>query len=421
MYNKATLDNGLKIITHSMEGMQSVSLGIWIKVGGRYEQGDKKGISHLMEHLLFKGSRDYSCSRIKESIEGVGGSLNGFTSEEFTCYLVKLPAEYLDTGLGVLSDMVLRPSLPEEELVKEKQVIIEEIKMYKDLPQAYVHELLDSLLWPKQPLGMAIAGSVESVTATGRDDLLYFHKNYYIPKNIVISAAGKLVNEKFIAGVKKIFSGSNAQDPREFAQAEVIQDKPQLNLFFKETEQTHLSLGFHSFKRDHQLKHALSLLNIILGANMSSRLFNEIREKRGLAYEIGSGIRVFYDTGAFIIKAGIDNFKVLETIKLILSQLQLIINQPVSDDEFQRAKKFSIGQISLAMEDTLNNMLWIGESTSALDRVDSLEKIKQEINAVSIAEINQAARDVFLENRLNLAIIGPLKDSDNRIFNQLKI
>lgn len=171
MYKKTTLDNGLRIITHRMSRMQSVAVGIWINVGARYETPQNKGISHFLEHLLFKGTKRYSCKKIKESIEGLGGSLNGFTSEELTCYLVKIPANHLGTALDVLSDMVINPSLPSSELEKEKQVILEEIKMYKDLPQSYVYELLDELLWPHQPLGEPIIGTAESVNRTTREDL----------------------------------------------------------------------------------------------------------------------------------------------------------------------------------------------------------------------------------------------------------
>jgi len=201
MYKKTRLKNGLRIIAHRMPNMQSVAVGIWINVGGRYESFANKGTSHFLEHLLFKGSKDYSCRRIKESIEGVGGSLNGFTSEELTCYLIKIPSRYLGLALEVLSDMVINPTLPEVEVEKEKQVILEEIKMYKDLPQIYVHELLDELLWPNQPLGMPVIGRVDSVSKVTRVDLDLFKRKFYTPSNIIVSAAGLLEHNKLIKSV----------------------------------------------------------------------------------------------------------------------------------------------------------------------------------------------------------------------------
>ena len=404
-----------------MPKMQSVALGIWIKVGGRYESKENKGITHFLEHLAFKGSKKYSCRKIKESIEGVGGSLNGFTSEELTCYLVKLPHAYLDLALDILSDMVINPALPKEEVDKERTVIIEEIKMYKDLPQSYVHELLDGLLWPGQSLGMSISGTVESVSRIKREGLSLFKEQYYIPQNIVISAAGLLGHNKFIKRVDNIFSYLKDKSINTFSPAKEAQHKPQLKLFHKDTEQTHLALGFHSFKRNHPLRHALGLLHIILGANMSSRLFHEIREKRGLAYEIGSQVKRFQDTGAFIVHAGIDNHKVGEAIKLILKELEKIKHKLVSIDEFKRAQEFYLGQLMLALEDTLDHMLWIGESTTALDKTYSLADIIKEVNRVKREDVQEASKYTFKEQNLNLALIGPLKDNEQKIYNQLHI
>jgi predicted Zn-dependent peptidase len=420
-YKKTILNNGLRIITHQMPDMQSVAVGIWIKVGGRYETAKYKGIFHFLEHLAFKGTKKYSCRRLKESIEGVGGSLNGFTSEELTCYLVKLPRRYLDIALNILSDMVLNPLLKLQDIEKERTVILEEIKMYKDLPQAYVYELLDELLWPGQPLGMSITGTVESVSQIKREDLTLFKQQYYTPSNIVISAAGSLGHNELKERAKKVFSDSKEQIIQPFLKAKEEQQKPNFKLLDKDTEQTHLALGFHGFKREHPLKHALGLLHIILGANMSSRLFNEVREKRGLAYEIGTQVKRFLDTGAFIVHAGIDNNNAIDAVKLILKELQKIKEKLVSLDEFKRAKEFYLGQLMLALEDTMDHMLWIGESTVALDKTYSLRDIIKEVSRVKRHDIQEVAQYLFQNKRLNLAIIGPLKESEQKIHNQLKI
>jgi len=404
-----------------MSDRQSLSLGIWITVGGRYESEETKGISHFLEHLLFKGSKKYSCRKIKESIEGVGGALNGFTSEELTCYLVKIPSRYLELALDILSDMVLNPTLPNLEVEKEKHVILEEIKMYKDQPQSYVYELLDELLWPAQALGSPIIGTDESVSSIKRQDLGLFKQECYTPANIVISAAGLLGHEKLIKSVTKIFAAKKKQDKNTFLRVKEEQKAPQLKIFNKDTEQTHLAMGFHSLPRDHALKHALGLLHVILGANMSSRLFHELREKRGLAYEIGTGVKRFHDTGAFLVHAGIDNHKVPQTVGLILNELKKAKENLAAIDEFTRAREFYLGQLMLALEDTLDHMLWIGETTATLDKTYSLLDIVKEVNRVKREDIREVARGIFKEDNLNLALIGPLRKSEDKISEQLQI
>jgi len=419
MYKKTELNNGLKIITYNMPNMQSVALGIWIRVGGRYENDQNKGISHFLEHIVFKGSKKYSCRSIKESIEGIGGTLNGFTSEELTCYLVKIPGRYLESALDVLSDMVINPKMPRQDTEKEKTVILEEIKMYKDLPQSYVYELLDELLWPKQPLGAPIIGTVDSVRQINREQLFSFKERFYLPSNIVISAAGTLDNKKLIKGIMKIFKSEKGKGANRFPSATQIQGRTQIKLLYKDTEQTHMALGFHSFEREHPLKHALGLLHIILGANMSSRLFNELREKRGLAYEIGTLVRRFQDAGAFVVHAGIDNHRVIDAVQLILKELKKIKVGLVSKDEFRRAKEFYLGQLMLALEDTLDHMLWIGENTVLLDKTYSLLDIINEVNKIKREDIRKVAQLIFKKDKLNLALIGPLKESAEKINNKL--
>jgi predicted Zn-dependent peptidase len=421
MYKKDKFDNELRIVAHNMPSMQSLALGIWINVGGRYENAGEKGTSHFLEHLVFKGTKKYSCRKIKESIEGVGGSLNGFTSEELTCYLVKIPAEYLELALDVLSDMVLSPSLPMQDIDKERQVILEEIKMYKDLPQSYVYELLDELLWPGQPLGLPITGTFESVSSIQRKDLSAFKQKYYSLPNIVISAAGQLDYQKFKEIAGRNFASLKQEEKNSFSKAFRRQKAAQLKVFHKATEQTHLALGFHSLHREHRLRHALGMLHIILGANMSSRLFNELREKRGLAYEIGTAVKRYHDTGAFIVHAGIDNRKIIESVQLILKELKKTKSELVSEGEFKRAKEFYIGQLKLGLEDTLDHMLWIGESTASENKTHSLSQIIEEVNKVNRQHIQETAGFIFQDSKLNLALIGPVKSEEKSIHNSLSV
>ena len=421
MYKRQKLNNGLRIIARCLKHVQSVSLGIWINIGSRYELAEQKGISHFLEHLLFKGSKKYSCRTIKESIEGVGGSLNGFTSEEHTCYLVKIPHGYTTRVLDILSDMVINPCLAEADIEKEKTVVLEELKMYRDLPQSYCLELLDELLWPAQALGSPVIGTLESVNNISRNVLKAFQANHYTPANIVISAAGLLDDNLLVKKVSAIFSPLANARINIFLKAQEHQDKPQLKIFHKDTEQTHMALGFHALKRDHPLRHAQTILHIILGANMSSRLFNEVREKRGLAYEIGTGLKRYADTGVFLVHAGIDNRKVPDCLKLIFQQLGKTKKFLMTKDEFKRAKEFYLGQLSLALEDTMEYMLWMGESVACLDKVYSLEQIIKEVNQASLEDVRTAARQIFKNEIINLALIGPLGKSEKQIYGKLNL
>jgi predicted Zn-dependent peptidase len=420
MYKKEKLNNGLRIITKRMDRVQSVALGIWINIGSRYEAFAQRGISHFLEHLLFKGSKKYSCRLIKESIEGVGGSLNGFTSEEHTCYLVKIPHAFLVHSLDILSDMVNNPLLNPADIEKEKTVVLEELKMYRDLPQSYVNELLDELLWPNQPLGLPIIGTVETVNRISRQDLRFFQSRHYTPSNIVISAAGRIKHELLAERVSAIFA-SPKSTLNTYTGASQVQNKPQLKVFPKATEQTHMALGFHALKRDHPLRHAQSILHIILGANMSSRLFNEVREKRGLAYEIGTGLKRYHDTGVFLVHAGIDNHKVADCLQLIFKELGKTRKSLVSEDEFKRAKDFYVGQLSLALEDTMEYMLWMGESIACLDKVYSLEQVVKELNQVRRQDCLEVAKQIFKDEIINLALIGPLEKSEKQLYGKLNL
>ncbi len=419
MYQKTILNNGIRLVTSSIQDVRSLALGIWINTGSRNEISEYAGISHYLEHLVFKGTKNYSCQKIKESIEGVGGSFNGFTSEEATCYLIKIPAKYTDLALDILSEMVLSPTLPEEEILKERTVILEEIKMYKDLPQSYVYELLDELLWPQQPLGRSILGTVESVNRINKGDLEGYREQYYNSANIVISAAGLVNHSKLAVLVKKKFGPLEKSSRANFVPALLQQSGPQSRIFHKETEQTHFVVGFHGLHREHKLKYALGILNVILGGNSSSRLFDEIREKRGLAYEIGTGVKRLKDTGAFVVHAGVDNNKVIEVLGLIFKQLSRVKTERVSEAEFKRAKEFFLGQLMLALEDTMDQMLWIGESTLSLDKTFSLQQVIREVNKVKIGEIREVAKLIFRKENLNLSLIGPLKTQEEQIKKEL--
>jgi len=414
MYHESKLSNGQRIISHEMKDRESVGIGIIVGAGGRYEDNRIKGAAHFLEHILFKGSKKYSCEDIKEQIEGVGGSLNAFTTEELTCYYAKFPAKHLDNTFDILSDMILNPLILKDDVRKEGTVIIEEIKMYHDLPQFYVMELLDEMMWPKHPLGKNLAGTVESVSRMTQTDLKAFHRQNYRPGNIVVSACGRLKHDHLTKIVQKKFDKIKSTKRTSFKKADNSQLKPKLHSFRKNTEQMHLALGMLGLNIEHKDKYILMLLNIILGGNMSSRLFNEVREKRGLAYSISSGIKSLKDTGLLLIRAGVDNKKLVEAVNVILSELHKLKNNGVTNGEFIRAKDYYLGQVMLGLEDTLDHMLWIGESTICCNKTRKLQDIIKEVDKIKIGEVKRLAGQIFNEKRYNLAVVGPMVDSQEK-------
>ncbi len=407
-YQLSTLPNGLKVVTVPMRERNSAGVAIWVKTGGRYETPGVLGVSHFLEHMLFKGTKTRTTRGIKEEIEGVGGMLNAFTGEESTCYFAKLPKNYFVTALEVLSDMVNHATLSAEELRKERTVILEELKMYRDLPAHHVHDLMGELLWPNQPLGRPLVGTEETVAKLKRSQIMSYKKRYYHPKNIVVSVSGQVDHDDVVERVKDYFSQSTRHGVSMFRKANSRQSKPRTMMIEKQTEQTHFVIGLHTFSRYHPDRYKLEVLNVILGANMSSRLFEEVREKRGLAYEIKSGLSFYQDTGALSVSAGVESKKTPTAIRVILAELSKMQKRPARDGELKRAKDYYVSQLTMALEDTLDHLLWVGEKALYLGEMPDLEEIKRGIEAVTAADIQKISREIFRTPNLNLTLIGPI-------------
>ncbi|MFH1245886.1 MAG: pitrilysin family protein [Candidatus Omnitrophota bacterium] len=412
MYKKTCLNNGLTILTYYMPNRVSVSLGVWIKVGARYEAQEINGISHFLEHLVFKGTKTKNCEQIKQTIEGAGGTLNGFTSEEVTCYLAKVPAKYIGAAVDVLADLALNAELKCEDIETERRVILEEIRMYNDLPSHLVMELLIKLLWPNQSLGRHIAGEAGSVSSIDRAKLLKFQEEFYSLNNITVVACGNVRHDKFVKQCRTHFASGRSGSANRFTAAYEKQAGLQLSLNVKQTEQTYLALGLHGFFRGHPDYYGLEILHILLGANMSSRLFREVREKRGLAYEIGTSVRCFQDAGAFIVHAGADNQRIKEVLQVVIEQLREIKTHPVEKEELNRAKEYYIGQLRLGLEETAEHMLWLGESFVSLNKVVYPRKVIRAAASVTAQDIMRIAGELFKDTKLNLALIGPLRNKE---------
>jgi predicted Zn-dependent peptidase len=410
MLSRTVLDNGLKVMADPMDHMESVAIGMWIRSGGRYEAKAASGISHILEHLLFKGTKTRDMKAIKQEIEGRGGSFNGFTSEENTCYLVKLLAKDAELGIDILSDMVLNPRLDPAELAKEKDVIAEEINMYKDIPSHYVHEILAEMMWPDQPLGMPLAGTVESVRSITRDEVSAYKDRYYNPKNMLLIATGNVAAGDLSAKASKYLGSARPGDVSGYSKAVISQKRPGLSIHTKETEQTHIALGIHSTDRFHPDKHVLGLLNILLGANMSSRLFHIVRDEMALCYEISSSVRRYEDCGAFVVGAGVDQKKLVRAVEVVLAEIGRMRTDPVGAEELKRAKEYYKGQLLFALEDTMSRMLWLGEKVLAGEEELDPAAILSKVDKVRPEDVVRVAASIFRDEHLNLAVIGPVKN-----------
>ncbi len=412
MYQTTRLDNGLTIATAEMPHMASVSLGIWVGVGGRYEPEPVSGISHFIEHLLFKGTNRRSAREISQSVEGIGGYLNAFTSEENTCFYSKARHDCFDELLDVLADMFLHSTFDPVEIGKERDVIKEELAMYMDQPQQYVHELLNAMVWPNQPLGRSIMGTKKTLDHMTRQHMVSFKNQNYVAGSTLIAAAGRLQHKQVVKAVAKLAKQFVPGSRPAFVPVTTAQTKPGLHLLSKKTEQTQIALGIRTCSRHHENRFPLRVLNTILGENMSSRLFQTVREDQGLAYSIYSGNSFFADTGDLVISAGLDAGNLQKTLRIIVREMKRLKDDLVPAAELQRASDYITGQLDLSLENSENQMMWVGENLLGYGKITSPEMTKKRFAEVKPAAVRAMAREYFRPERLNLALISPLKSAN---------
>ena len=408
-YPMTVLNNSLKIVSHSMKGRDSIAVGVGLKVGGRNESKRISGMSHFIEHLVFKGTKKRTAKKIKEEVEGRGGVLNGYTSEDTTFFFIKITKKHFDYALEILADMVQNPLFSMHDIERERTVILEEIKMYMDMPMHYAYDLINSLLWPNQPLGRFVAGNFNSVSRIRHRDLKKYHQYYYMPSNILVSACGDICHDDVVASVRKHFIHKNISHGRSCVSAHSSQKKPRFLFCERKIEQSNIVIGMHAVSRTNAKRYLISLLHIMLGANMSSRLYDEVREKRGLAYEIRTNTSFYEDTGSFTIAAGVENKKVEKTLSVILKELTKLTKSGIRKNELDRAKEYFINQFSFALEDTLDHMLWLGDKALYFKAIPTIEMIKKKIASVTPDDILSVARHIFKNNNLSLVVIGPLE------------
>lgn len=401
------LANGLRVVTASIPQVESVAMGVWIGVGGRHESQALSGTSHFIEHLLFKGTYRRSARAISQAIEGRGGYLNACTQEESTCFYARVASEHAAIALDVLMDMYLHPRFDPTELNKERGVIIEEIMMCRDQPPQVVEEMLSLLLWPDHPLGRSLAGTPEGIARVSRTAIRAFKAAHYVPANTVVVFAGKVAHAECVDRVAR-YTGSLAPGRRATARpvrATLRQERVALQT--RKIEQTHLAFGLRLFGRTDERRYPLKILNVVLGENMSSRLFQTIREKHGLAYSIHSTYQLFAETGALVIAAGLDRKRTPRAVELILREILRLKATPVGARELVRAKDYAIGQIRLGLESTANQSFWLGENYTAFDRLISPEEMIQRLSGVEAEAIQRVAVDILRESRSSLALLVP--------------
>lgn len=408
MYQKTTLDNGLRVITATMPHTQAVSLNLFIGVGSRYETKAEAGISHFIEHLLFKGTAKRPTAReISEAIERVGGILNGGTDKELTVYWCKVAQPHLSLALDVLADMLLHSRFDPEDIERERRVIVEEINMSKDSPPQQVAMLIDELLWPNHPLGRDIAGNKQSVAGITRDMMLDYLAAQYLPNNTVITIAGNIRHQEMVAAVNQALGNWTNQRTRSEYVAYKEQAAQRLHVETRDTEQAHLCLALPGLSLLHPKRFTLGLLNVILGEGMSSRLFTEIRDRLGLAYSIHSYTEHYLDSGSVTIYAGVETKNLSTAIKAILEQLSQL-KETVPESELSKAKELSKGRLLLRMEDSRNVAGWMGGQEILTGRILNIDQVVSIIDAITAEELKQLARELIVASQLRLAVVGPV-------------
>ncbi len=403
-----------------MPGMRSASISLFFTVGSRYESNSIAGISHFIEHMLFKGTQNYPSARhISEAIEGVGGLFNASTGKELTNYTARVPGEHLPAVLDVLADMVRHPLFDPLEIEKERSVIIEELSSTRDDPQEWVSLLIDEAIWPKLPLGRDDAGYVETVAKIQRRQMLDYLDEFYRPNSLIISVAGNINPAKVSGAVECLFGEWQPHERRSWTECKPPMDASPVILVERETEQVNLCLGTLGITYSSPDYYTLTLINAILGDGMSSRLFQTVREEQGLAYDIGSYFNSYAETGNFVVSAGVDPSQVEPAIQAIMRELTRICETPVPVDELDRIKSYVRGSIVLGLEGTHQVASWLGGQESLRGKIFDINEIIAKVEAVTTSDIQRVAQTCFAPHWRRLALIGPCEPRQAELFGKL--
>ncbi len=418
MFKKTILKNGVRLITSSQKNTQAVTVLVLVGTGSKYETKEINGVSHFLEHMMFKGTKKRPTPiSIAETLDKVGGSYNAFTGEDYTGYYAKVAAQHFDLALDWVSDIFLNSTLPKKEIEKEKGVIVEEINMNYDHPMSYVQVLWNRLLYGDQPAGWDILGPKENVLGMTRDELLDYRKKQYKAGNIVVSIAGNFSQKEAIEMVKEYFLKSPQGQWIKKSKVIEEQDKPSLILDYRKTDQTHLVLGVRGYNLFHPERYAQELLATVLGGMMSSRLFVEVREKLGAAYYVKTDVDENPDTGFLATRVGVDNTKVKQVIKAILKEYKKISQRRISESELQKSKDYLKGKMALALESSDAQASFYSIQELLEGHILTQEEICDNLDKVKTEDILRVSRDIFQSKNLNLALVGPFRNK--RTFKEL--
>ena len=410
IFHKKTLKNGLRLITIPLKDAKTVSILILVKTGSIYEKKEENGISHFLEHMIFKGTKKRPHTLdISKELDQIGAKFNAFTGKEYMGFYTVVNSRHLDIGLDVLSDMFLNSKIETVEIEREKGVIIEEIKMIYDVPMRYIEDLWEELLFGDQPAGWGIAGMKENIQKITRDMIKKHYLSHFLAKNTVVIMAGDF-NEGIVSKkIEKYLKGIKTGEPMKIPVLKDGQTKPKILLHSRKTDQSHFVLGVRAYSFFHPDKYPLALLSVILGGNMSSRLFTRIRERRGLAYYVNTSVESYNDRGYLATAAGVDHKKLEEAIKIILREYRLI-SENISFEELSKAKEFLKGRMTIELEGPDDFASFVGGEEISTGEILTPESKCDKINKVTLKDVKRVARDIFQNKNLNLAVIGPHKD-----------
>jgi predicted Zn-dependent peptidase len=405
MVTREVLETGLRLITESMPHVRSVSIGVWLTRGSRHESSAQSGIAHFVEHMLFKGTATRTAEDIAQAIDSIGGQLDAFTAKEYASYYIKVLDEHLPTAVNLLSDIVMRPRFEADDLDKEKKVILEEIKMVEDTPDDLVHELFTQHFWEGHALGRPILGSKETVESFTTDILRDYFRSAYVAPNLIVSAAGNIDH----AQVRDLVNGAfgtlpNTREPFDDTVPRVV---PQVLVRSKELEQSHVCLGTNSYPQNHPDRYVSYIMNTVLGGSMSSRLFQNVREKRGLAYAVFSGLSAYRDAGNITIYAGCANEAVPEVVDLCVEELRGLKQSPVPGTELRRAKDHLKGSLMLSLENTASRMSHLARQEIYFERHFGLDETLAGVERVTADDVARVASDLFANGSLAATVVGP--------------
>ncbi len=407
--NKTVLENGVRILTEAMPHSRSVSMGVWVDVGARDESEAEQGLSHFIEHMIFKGTRKRSAFDIAKEFDAIGGYSNAFTGMENTCYHAKVLDSHLETMVDILSDIFLNSVFDEAEVERERAVICQEIGMLEDSPDEYLHLLAGRTWWGDHPLGRPVMGTRENVQGFSAEQIRAFFRRLYQPGRIIVSAAGHLNHDRFVDLVAPLFG--TIENGGRFPRRKPALGRARVELCTRDLEQTHLCVATRGLSIADPRRYAFTLMSAILGGNMSSRLFQEIRERRGLAYSVYSFAHTYVDSGMSGACAGVEPRSAQESVRLILKALGALCEAPVGDDELRDAKEYTKGSLLLSAESNDNQMVRLAQNEFHFGRQIPLEEVVAGIEAVTAEDIQRLARHLFRPGETALTVVGPVSDA----------